>query len=429
MLHRVRRQPVAAARPALRTAEREHPCVLARAVVLRRRVGFAGPHSSSSSLGGRLRQQAADGGELLRPGEVGCRGDRDLLVVRSSRARTSGSAWNGFADERRIGDEAGVAGLSTTAPVAHGDGVDAVAASTTAPRRTTIRDRLHARAVYARRNRVTRRTCERSMAIVWSDDYRPFESPTAGLRGRRHPRRFRDGAAPRARRRRPAPDRRLLRERAATTTELAENVGLAKGTVAHHLKVLESAGLVKVVRTRRVRALTESFYGRVARLYVLKSADDKPQARVRLSAADVGEVPAAGRGAAPRLRGLRVGARRGVRAGRDPLPERRFEVKLRRPGGLWLHRDFLKLWAAETISVFGSQVDDSRSDSSRSSSWTRARSRSPSSARSTSRRSSCFTLPAGVWVDRLRRRPILISADFGRAGLLATVPLAYALTH
>ena len=79
----------------------------------------------------------------------------------------------------------------------------------------------------------------------------------------------------------------ILRERAATTTELAENVGLAKGTVAHHLKVLESAGLVTVVRTRRVGALTESFYGRVARLYVLKSADDKPQARVRLSAADL----------------------------------------------------------------------------------------------------------------------------------------------
>jgi DNA-binding transcriptional ArsR family regulator len=79
----------------------------------------------------------------------------------------------------------------------------------------------------------------------------------------------------------------ILRERAATTTELAEQVGLAKGTVAHHLKVLESAGLVKVVRTRRVRAMTESFYGRVARLFVIKSTDDKPQLRVRLSPADV----------------------------------------------------------------------------------------------------------------------------------------------
>jgi DNA-binding transcriptional ArsR family regulator len=79
----------------------------------------------------------------------------------------------------------------------------------------------------------------------------------------------------------------ILRERAATTTELAEQVGLAKGTVAHHLKVLESAGLVKVVRTRRVRAMTESFYGRVARLFVIKSTDDKPQLRVRLSSADL----------------------------------------------------------------------------------------------------------------------------------------------
>jgi DNA-binding transcriptional ArsR family regulator len=79
----------------------------------------------------------------------------------------------------------------------------------------------------------------------------------------------------------------ILRERAATTTELAEQVGLAKGTVAHHLKVLENAGLVKVVRTRRVRAVTESFYGRVARLFVIKSTDDKPQLRVRLSPADL----------------------------------------------------------------------------------------------------------------------------------------------
>jgi len=78
----------------------------------------------------------------------------------------------------------------------------------------------------------------------------------------------------------------LLRERAATTTELAGEIGLAKGTIAHHLKVLEAARLVKVVRTRRVRALTESFYGRVARLYVIKSTDDKPGARVRLSPAD-----------------------------------------------------------------------------------------------------------------------------------------------
>ncbi len=37
-----------------------------------------------------------------------------------------------------------------------------------------------------------------------------------------------------------------------------------------------------------------------------------------------------------------------------------------------------------------------------------------------------FTIPAGVWVDRLRRRPILVIADFGRAAALVSVPVAYA---
>jgi MFS family permease len=40
-----------------------------------------------------------------------------------------------------------------------------------------------------------------------------------------------------------------------------------------------------------------------------------------------------------------------------------------------------------------------------------------------------FTLPAGVWVDRLRRRRILIAGDLGRAVLLLTIPIAYAAGH
>lgn len=67
----------------------------------------------------------------------------------------------------------------------------------------------------------------------------------------------------------------LLRERAASTTELAEALGIPKGTAGHHVKVLEKAGLIRVVATRRVRAVTEKFYGRVARLYVLKT-DESP---------------------------------------------------------------------------------------------------------------------------------------------------------
>ena len=68
----------------------------------------------------------------------------------------------------------------------------------------------------------------------------------------------------------------LLRERAASTTELAAALETPKGTVGHHLKVLEAAGLVRVVRTRKVRALTEKYYGRVARLFVLRSDESLP---------------------------------------------------------------------------------------------------------------------------------------------------------
>jgi DNA-binding transcriptional ArsR family regulator len=65
----------------------------------------------------------------------------------------------------------------------------------------------------------------------------------------------------------------LLRDRAYSTTELAERLGLPKSTVGHHVKVLEKAGLVRVVRTRQVRAMTERYYGRTARLFLFKSTD------------------------------------------------------------------------------------------------------------------------------------------------------------
>ncbi|MGH3096720.1 MAG: ArsR/SmtB family transcription factor [Streptosporangiales bacterium] len=61
----------------------------------------------------------------------------------------------------------------------------------------------------------------------------------------------------------------LLRERAATVSELASAVERPKSTVAHHVGVLVNAGLLQVVRTRRVRAIDERYYGRTARaLYI-----------------------------------------------------------------------------------------------------------------------------------------------------------------
>lgn len=57
----------------------------------------------------------------------------------------------------------------------------------------------------------------------------------------------------------------LLYERAATGKQLAEALGQSPGRIAHHLKVLEDAGFVRVVRTGRVRAITEKYYGNTYR--------------------------------------------------------------------------------------------------------------------------------------------------------------------
>ena len=70
----------------------------------------------------------------------------------------------------------------------------------------------------------------------------------------------------------------LLLERAATVTELALALDRPKSTVAYHVNQLVDARLLRVIRTRRVRAIEERFYGRVARtIYVgaLTRPEDK----------------------------------------------------------------------------------------------------------------------------------------------------------
>jgi DNA-binding transcriptional ArsR family regulator len=61
----------------------------------------------------------------------------------------------------------------------------------------------------------------------------------------------------------------LVLERAATVTELAAALGRAKSSVSHHVDALVDAGLLTVVRTRRVRAVEERFYGRTGRTIVV----------------------------------------------------------------------------------------------------------------------------------------------------------------
>lgn len=68
----------------------------------------------------------------------------------------------------------------------------------------------------------------------------------------------------------------LLHERAASVSELAVALERPKSTVAHHVKVLAAAGLLQVVRTRRVRAIDERFYGRTARMFYV-AAERSPE--------------------------------------------------------------------------------------------------------------------------------------------------------
>ncbi len=89
----------------------------------------------------------------------------------------------------------------------------------------------------------------------------------------------------------------LLLERAATVAELAAAVQRPKSTVAHHVNVLVEAGMLRVVRTRRVRAIDERYYGRTARTFyvgvVNRPGDDETPVHANaLSVAAAESVPA-----------------------------------------------------------------------------------------------------------------------------------------
>lgn len=94
---------------------------------------------------------------------------------------------------------------------------------------------------------------------------------------------------------------------------------------------------------------------------------------------------------------------------------------------LWRHPDFLKLWAGQTISVVGSQVTVLALP-------TIAILQLHASAAQVGLLASLqrlafpvLALFAGVWIDRLRRRPLLIAADGLRATALLSVPVVAAV--
>ena len=108
----------------------------------------------------------------------------------------------------------------------------------------------------------------------------------------------------------------------------------------------------------------------------------------------------------------------------EPSPSEMAAAAPKRPS-LWRHRDFVKLWSAQTISQFGDEVTGLAL---------------PLVAIITLGASPLeigllgtfqflpfilLTIPAGVWVDRMRRKPVLIGADIGRALLLTSIPVAF----
>ena len=103
----------------------------------------------------------------------------------------------------------------------------------------------------------------------------------------------------------------LVLERAATVTEMAQAVDRPKSTVAYHVNLLVRAGLLRVVRTRRVRAIEERFYGRVARtLYIgVLSRPEDEQVVAAINGLAEAAAESAAAHAADELRCLLVHAR------------------------------------------------------------------------------------------------------------------------
>lgn len=90
----------------------------------------------------------------------------------------------------------------------------------------------------------------------------------------------------------------LLSERAATARQLAESIDRTPQATTHHLDVLEDAGLVRVVRTQRVRATQQRWWGRTARTFVIGGGEGPPERTplLRLLEEVAGEEVDGGRG-------------------------------------------------------------------------------------------------------------------------------------
>ena len=93
---------------------------------------------------------------------------------------------------------------------------------------------------------------------------------------------------------------------------------------------------------------------------------------------------------------------------------------------LWRHPDYMKLWTASTVSLMGSQVSLIAIPFIAAIVLAASPFQIALLAAIEMLPFILFTLPAGAWLDRVLRRPVLIAGDVGRGIVLLTIPAAFA---
>src|SRR5271156_2808243 len=91
---------------------------------------------------------------------------------------------------------------------------------------------------------------------------------------------------------------------------------------------------------------------------------------------------------------------------------------------LFRHADFMKLWTGETVSLFGTRMGDVAISFAAVIALKATPLQMGILAAAGIVPTLVLGLFAGVIVDRVRRRPILIGTDIGRFIVLGTIPVA-----
>ena len=97
--------------------------------------------------------------------------------------------------------------------------------------------------------------------------------------------------------------------------------------------------------------------------------------------------------------------------------------------GAWRHAGFRRLWSAYTVSAIGTEVSSLAIPLTAVLTLDAGPIAMGILGAAGSMPALLFGLVAGTWVDRVRRRRILLAADLARAGLLISVPIVFSLGY